>query len=218
MGDWGRTNRELETYTASPANASLDGQGNLAIVARRRASSGPGNAGLPYTSARIETKGRFSFTYGRVEARIKIPAGTGLWPAFWMLGSNIDTVGWPNCGEVDILEAVGQQPFAVVGSIHGPGSGGAYAVHRPVGSGVSLAAGFHTYGMIWRPGSITWTLDSRPYGTVTPGELPAGARWVFDHPFNLVLDLAVGGVEPGPPASATRFPATLLVKWIRVYR
>jgi beta-glucanase (GH16 family) len=215
VGRWGSTNGELETDTAGRANSSLDGHGDLAIVARR--AHGGGRRGtLPYTSARIVT--RRSFTYGRVEARIEIPAGAGLASAFWMLGSDIDRVGWPACGEIDVVEATGGHPFAADGHIHGPSGGGSYAIGGTAASPASLAASFHTYGIDWRPGSITWTLDGRAYLRLTPRRLASGARWAFDHPFNIVLNLAVGGTPGGAPGRATPFPARLLVAWIRVYQ
>jgi beta-glucanase (GH16 family) len=218
IGAWGHTNKELETYTNSPANASLDGQGHLAIVARRHTETGPYGR-TKYTSARLETQGLFSATYGLVEARMKIPAGTGLWPAFWMLGNDIKTAGWPASGEIDVLEALGQHPAVAHGFINGP-SGGAshYTVGRSVVSATSLASGFHTYAIRWSRNSITWLLDGVPYGTTTPQNLPPGARWVFNRPFHLLLNLAVGGDWGGPPNSSTRLPATLLVDWVRVYQ
>lgn len=218
VGAWGYTNHELETYTNSPANASDDGHGDLAIVARRQ-TNGSGGWTRYYTSARLETQGLFSAKYGLIEARMKIPAGTGLWPAFWMLGNDIKTAGWPACGEVDILEALGQHPSVAHGFINGPSGGAAhYTVGRTSISRQSLASGFHTYAIEWSQNSITWLLDGVPYGTVTPKDLPAGARWVYNSPFHLVLNLAVGGAWGGPPTSSTHFPATLLVDWVRVYQ
>ena len=219
VGAWGYTNNELETYTSSPANASLDGHGHLAIVARRQTETGPDGRTRKYTSARLETQGLFSATYGLVEVRMKIPAGAGLWPAFWLLGNDADTAGWPACGEIDVLEALGQDPSVAHGFINGPSSDAShYTVGHQAVSATSLASGFHTYAVMWSRNSITWLLDGVPYGTTTPKNLPPGARWVFNRAFHLVLNLAVGGNWGGPPTSSTRFPATLLVDWVRVYQ
>lgn len=219
VGDWGYTNHELETYTDSPANASDDGHGDLAIVARRETTTGSAGWTRHYTSARLETQGLFSATHGLIEARMKIPAGTGLWPAFWMMGNDVNTAGWPACGEVDILEALGKDPAVAHGFINGPSRGAThYTVGRTKVSKRSLASGFHTYAIKWSRNSITWLLDGVPYGTVTPKDLPSGGRWVYNGPFHFVLNLAVGGSWGGPPTSSTHFPATLLVDWVRVYQ
>jgi beta-glucanase (GH16 family) len=220
VGAWGYTDKELQTYTDGTANASLDGAGHLVIVARRQTATGPDGRARRYTSARIETAGKFSLTYGRIEARMQIPAGTGLWPAFWMLGDNITTVGWPACGEIDVTEVIGQNPFTSYGTLHGPIAGGPadYAFQHQLTSGSSLASGFHTYGVVWSPGSITWTLDGHPYATIARSQLPPNWGWVYDHAFHLVLDLAVGGTWPGAPTSGTQFPARLVVDWVRAYQ
>jgi beta-glucanase (GH16 family) len=150
---------------------------------------------------------------------MQIPAGVGLWPAFWMLGDNINTVGWPACGEIDAMEAIGQNPFTVYGTIHGPdGSAAGHQVQNTATSATALASGFHTYGVSWSPNSITWLLDGVPYATVTSADLAPGQTWVFNAPFHLLLNLAVGGSWGGPPNAGTHFPATLLVDWVRVYQ
>jgi hypothetical protein len=216
-GDWGPL--ELDTDTSSPANLQLDGRGHLQIAALHRTTTGPDGVTRPYSSARIETGRLFSFTYGRVEARMKIPAGRGLWPAFWMLGDSIDRVGWPASGEIDVMESHDANPNLITGTIHGP------VVHSPLRSfqvqgksvsASSLAKAFHTYGVVWQPGRITWTVDGRPYATVTRRSVPRGS-WVFNAPFHLVLNLAVGPTGEAP-TSATRFPARLLVDWVRLYQ
>ncbi len=219
VGAWGYTNNELETYTNSPANASDDGHGHLAIVARRQTETGPDGRTRNYTSARVETQGLFSANHGLIEARMKIPAGAGLWPAFWMLGDDVNRVGWPACGEVDVLEALGLNPSVAHGFINGPSGGTShYTVGRAITSPRSLASAFHTYAIRWSRNSITWLLDGVPYGTVTPKDLSPGANWVYNRRFHLVLNLAVGGSWGGPPNGSTLFPATLLVDWVRVYQ
>jgi beta-glucanase (GH16 family) len=218
LGAYGRTDHELQTYTGRTANASRDGRGHLAIVARRQTATGPDGRTRHYTSARLTTRGRFSATHGRFEARMKIPAGRGLWSAFWLLGDDIDAVGWPASGEIDAMEALGQDPRTVHGTLHGPAGGSAGVLGSSFRAPRSLAAGFHTYAVSWSPRSVTWLLDGKAYATVGP-EIRR-RRWsrVFDRPFHLLLNLAVGGTWPGPPDASTRLPATLLVDWVRVYR
>jgi beta-glucanase (GH16 family) len=213
---WG--NGELQYYTASPTNASLDGAGHLAITARREVYTGDGVT-RDYTSALVQTAGRFQTTYGLIEARIKLPAGQGLWPAFWAIGTDFDRVGWPDSGEIDLMENVANDPFKVYGVLHGPQEGrrNGYNLVAATRSATSLASGFHVFGIDWSPGKIVFTLDGVPYATRTPASLPAGSQWVFDKPFYLILNLAVGGDFPGPPDATTPFPATMLVDWVRVY-
>ena len=209
-------NDELEYYSASSGNVSTNGHGDLAITARRQS-----RGGRRYTSARLETLGRFQVLYGRIEARIKIPAGAGLWPTFWMLGTNYPRVGWPDSGELDMMEFKGQNPFELVGTIHGPSrrhKARGWQINSFVDSKVPFDDGFHVYGINWNPDQILFTLDGVAYGTVVRRQLLPGDRWVFNRPFYLLLNLAVGGFWPGPPTRATRFPATMLVDWVRVWK
>lgn len=218
---WG--NRELQYYTDSTANAFHDGQGALVI---RAAGTAPED-GLEcwygvcrYTSARLITKDRFEFTYGRVEARIKVPAGRGLWPAFWMLGNDIGTVGWPECGEIDVMENIGREPSTIHGTIHGPGYSGANGLGTPYrldGEG-AFADDFHVFAVEWSEGRIDWYADGNLYKSMTPEDLPEGARWAYDHPFYLLLNLAIGGPWGGDPDENTVFPAELKVDYVRVYQ
>jgi beta-glucanase (GH16 family) len=214
---WG--NNELEYYTSRTANVSLDGAGHLAIIARRETYAGADGVTRNYTSARIQTKGLFQTRYGTIEARIRLPVGKGLWPAFWMLGSNIDAVSWPACGEIDVMENIGSDPFTAHGTIHGPddSTGAAYGLGAPVSSHTSLAGGFHVYGITWSAKAISFSLDGVTYETRTPSSLSGGQQWVFNQPFYLLLNLAVGGTMPGSPNGSTQFPASLLVDWVRVY-
>lgn len=218
-------NRELETYCAYGSNKSpcsarrpnsfIDRHGYLHIVARQPS---PG----VYTSARLNTKGLHSFQYGRIEARIKIPRGQGMWPAFWMLGDNISQVGWPKCGEFDIMENIGKTPATVYGSIHGPGFIGHIITHPySLPNHADFYRKFHIYGMIWSPGKVQFYVDrpSNIYATLTPADLPEGAVWPFNEgKFFIILNLAVGGAWPGNPDATTHFPAQMLVDWVRVYR
>ncbi len=209
--DWG--NRQLEFDTRRPENVSLDGNGFLHITARREAYRG-----AAYTSGRIKTQGLFARTGGRFEARIHLPTGQGIWPAFWLLGANIDVVGWPACGEIDVMEFRGQEPNVAIGSVHGPGYSGGGALSRRFGlpGGGRFDAGFHVFAVEWRTDRITWMLDGSPLFSVTPANLPSGARWVFDHDFFIILNVAVGGNFVGPPDSTTVFPQTMRVDWVRV--
>jgi beta-glucanase (GH16 family) len=218
---WG--NGELQYYTNSIENAALDTGGKLAITAQKidpAATSlecwyGP----CEYTSARLISSRKFEVAFGRVEARMKLPYGTGLWPAFWMLGSNIGEVGWPTSGEIDIMEHIGSIPDTVYGTIHGPGySGGA-----GIGGSYTLPAGnfsdtFHTFAIEWEPGEIRWYVDDTLFLTTTDQDIPADTAWVFDHPFYLILNLAVGGTWPGSPDETTVFPQVLEVDYVRVYQ
>jgi beta-glucanase (GH16 family) len=207
----------LSTNTQSTANAALDGNGNLAITA---------DGGPSYDSAQIDSANHFSFEYGELEARIRLPSnGSGLCSAFWLLGdptppgSAPPGACWPQCGEIDVMEAISPYPNSIFATLHGPVSGSSnfQSWEATLASTTAFTGTFHTYGVIWRPGSITWTFDGAPYATATPSTLPASAQWVFDgHPFHIVLDLAVGG-WPGPPAAGAPFPATLDVDWVRLY-
>jgi beta-glucanase (GH16 family) len=219
LGGSGWGNDELEYYTSRPSNASLDGQGQLAITARRETYSGSGGVTRDYTSARLQTKGLFATTYGRIEASIKLPEGRGLWPAFWAVGSDIENAGWPSSGEIDMMESLGNDPFTLYGSIHGPERGNptGYGLTAPKRSAVSLASGFHVYGVDWSPGAVAFTFDGIPYAIRTPASLSAEQQWEFNKPFFLLLNLAVGGSWPGAPGASTQFPATMLVDWVRVY-
>jgi beta-glucanase (GH16 family) len=209
---WG--NQQLEFDTDEAQNASLDGQGHLAITALHQNFGG--NA---YSSARINTSGLFEQAYGKFEASIQLPPGAGLWPAFWMLGANVDTDPWPACGEIDIMEYRGQAPTVVHGSAHGPNYSGGRAItaSHALPANASFASGFHTFAVEWTPDRIDYRVDDTVYETITPANLPAGSTWVFDHPFFVILNLAVGGNYVGNPDANTVFPAVMLVDYVRVY-
>lgn len=213
---WG--NRELQSYTASPENASMDGEGHLAITVLRADGSercyyGP----CKFTSARLLTRDRLEFQYGRIEARIKVPGAPGLWPAFWMLGNDIAEVGWPESGEIDIMEFVGRRPTEVLGTIHGPGYFGSSGLSGYVDLGKPVADDFHVFEIDWQPGAIIWRLDGEVFHEAVPDDV-APNRWVFDHPFFLILNVAVGGNLGGPVADDIPLPQTMLVDYVRVYR
>ncbi len=212
---WG--NNELETYTNRTQNAHVQ-DGNLVITANKETFTGSDGITRQYTSARLKTAGLFEQKYGRFEARIKITQGQGMWPAFWMLGNNIGTAGWPTCGEIDTMENIGKEPSIAHGTIHGPGYsganglGGAYTL--PSGK---LADDFHIFAIEWEAAAIRFYVDGNLYETRTPADLPTGKTWVFDHPFFILLNVAVGGDWPGNPDNTTVFPQTMLVDYVRVY-
>ena len=211
-GGWG--NNELENYTSRTDNVRHDGAGHLEIVARRENFGG--NA---YTSGRINTGGRFTQAYGRFEARVKMPQGSGIWPAFWTLGDNIGApnVGWPQCGELDIMEAA--IDFRVNhGSAHGPGySGGSPLTGTWTIPSGRLGDDYHVYAMEWEPGVVRWYVDDNLYETRTPADVPPGKTWVYDHPFFIIMNVAVGGNWPGTPDASATFPQTMSVDYVRVY-
>ena len=214
---WG--NNELQTYTSRTANAHVRG-GRLVIKALKETFTGPDNITRSYTSARVLTKNKFSQVYGRFEARIKIPYGQGIWPAFWMLGDNIDTVRWPNCGEIDIMENIGKEPSIVHGTLHGPGYSGASGISAAytISGSQKVSDKFHTFAVEWGPNVIRFYVDDLLYKTRTPADLPAGTSWVFDRPFFVILNVAVGGGWPGNPDATTVFPQQMLVDYVRVYQ
>ncbi|MEP6741377.1 MAG: glycoside hydrolase family 16 protein [bacterium] len=214
---WG--NNEFETYTSRTENAHLE-DGKLVIKALKETLTGPDGTSRNFTSARLLTKNKFSRAFGRFEARIKIPFGQGIWPAFWMLGNNIDTARWPNCGEIDIMENIGKEPSIVHGTFHGPGYSGASGVSAAYAlpSGQKFSDDFHTFAVEWEPNVMRFYVDGLLYKTRTPADLPAGTSWVFDHPFFIILNVAVGGGWPGNPDATTVFPQQMLVDYVRVYQ
>ncbi len=207
---WG--NNQLEFDTDRTENAALDGQGHLAITARRE-----DYGGRAYTSARLTTLGKFERGYGRFEARLRLPRGQGIWPAFWLLGANFANAGWPGCGEIDIMEVRGQQPRLTRGSLHGPGYSGGANHGREIDAGADLSSDFHVYAVEWDPGRVIWKLDGEVFFTATPADLPEGSDWVYDHPFFIILNVAVGGNYSGNPDGTTTFPQVMLVDHVRVY-
>jgi len=216
-GGWG--NNELQYYTARPDNA-YQSSDSLVIKAIKEKYTGSDNSSRDYTSARLTTKNTFSATYGRFEARIKLPYGQGIWPAFWLLGSDIDAVGWPTCGEIDIMENIGKEPSIIHGTIHGPGFSGGAGISSAysLSKNQRFADSFHTFAVEWEPNVVRFYCDGILYKTRTPADLPAGKTWVFNKPFFILLNLAVGGNWPGNPDETTVFPQAMLVDYVRVYQ
>lgn len=219
---WG--NLEKQYYIYDSQNVSLDGRGCLVILANEAVD----NTKLPdawygpaqYFSARLTTKSVFEFLYGRIESRIKIPTGQGVWSAFWLLGANIDTLPWPSCGEIDIMENIGREPSQIHGSIHGPGYSRLQAFSQvyQLPENQPFHADFHKYAVEWEPEQIRWFVDEEEFLRFSSSELDNDLKWVFDHPFFLVLNVAIGGLWPGYPDKSTRFPQKMLVDYVRIYQ
>jgi beta-glucanase (GH16 family) len=207
-GGWG--NGEAQTYTRSTDNARLDGNGHLVVEARR---DGDG-----ITSARLTTKDRFSFVHGRAEARIRLPRGTGLHPAFWLVGTDLDQVGWPQSGEIDVVESIGGAEFLYAGAIGPDTDGQAYKLAGSRTISPSFVDDFHTYWVQRDPGVISIGVDGQTTSVFRAADLAPDQQWVFDKPFFLLLNVAVGGDWPGPADQTTPFPADMLVDWVRVTR
>lgn len=223
IGGEGWGNQELQYYTNSIENAYHDGSGSLVIKAVKL------NAPLDlkcwygqcqYTSARLITKGKFDQKHGRFEARIKIPRSQGMWSAFWMLGNDIDKIGWAKCGEIDVMENIGREPTMVHGTIHGPGYSGGNAIGAPFSLKKKqlFADDFHVYATEWSKNKLTFYVDGKLYKTITPNDIPQDSKWVFEHPFFMILNLAVGGPWGGNPDKTTVFPGEMLVDYVRVYQ
>lgn len=206
---WG--NAELEYYTSRAENAVIDSNGFLAITAKRELYAGSG-----FTSARIKTKGLFEQAYGRFEARIKTPYGPGIWPAFWLLGANSDSVGWPQCGEIDLMELRGQKPNIISGTVHGPGYSGSASITKSFAfENDRFDNEFHLFAVEWGKDYLDFFVDNTLYQRITPENLTG--TWVFDHPFYIILNVAVGGNYLGFPTNQTPFPQSMLVDYVRVY-
>ncbi len=207
---WG--NQELQYYTDRSSNVQLDGSGSLVLTARSESFAGAG-----YTSGRIKTKDLYAQAYGRFEARIKTPTGPGLWPAFWMLGSNIDAVPWPQCGEIDIMEQRGQHPSITYGSVHGPGFSGRTSISKAY----ALTSGrfdtdYHVYAIEWGVDFIDYYVDNFLYYRITPKDVDG--EWVYNHPFYLLFNVAVGGNFVGFPTTGTPFPQSMYIDYVKVYK
>jgi len=206
---WG--NSELQYYTDRPENVTVQ-NGYLLITARKESYEGSS-----YTSARLLTKGKFEQAYGRFETRMRLPWGQGMWPAFWMLGADIDTNPWPGAGEIDIMEYRGQTPTLMLGTVHGPG----YSAGQSITKSYELSkdrfdTDFHVFGIEWGKEYVNFYVDDVLYNQITPADVPG--EWVFNKPFYILVNLAVGGSFVGSPNNETVFPQTMLVDYVRVYK
>lgn len=220
-GGWG--NNEHQAYTNH--NATLNGSGALALKLQRIVVDQsdlyetcpidtPGNA-CEFESARIQTKGKLNFQYGRLEARIKVPVGDGTWPAFWLLGSDISSNAWPNCGEIDIMETKGSEPYTVHGTAHGPGYSGGDGIVNTRTISARLGSGYHIYALDWTKNKMVWSIDGKVYHTVTPSVV-GNHSYVFNKPMFMILNVAAGGWFAGdidPDLNS----AQMSVDYIRYY-
>ena len=217
LGDgrgWG--NRELQLYTN--VNAKTNGRGALAITVLQISPKKKQICYYGYcewSSARITTKNKVWIKYGTIEARIQMPAGKGSWPAFWMLGQNIDEVSWPNSGEIDITEGLGRTPFLVYATIHGPGYFGGSSIGVRHLNPKKLSDGFHTYGINWSENAIEWTFDGEVIFKQSKDSI-APRAWVFNQPFSLILNVAMGGEFGGEIGKDSKSGLQMKVNWIRV--
>lgn len=210
-GENGWGNQELQYYTDRSENVIVQ-NGVLLITARKESFEGS-----QYTSARLITKDLFEQQYGRFEARIRLPYGQGIWPAFWMLGADIDENPWPGAGEIDIMEYRGQNPTVLVGTVHGPGYSGGESISKEYTlPNDRFDTGFHIFGIEWGPEYINFYVDDVLYNQITPEDVTG--QWVFNKPFYILMNLAVGGTFVGSPNEETQFPQTMLVDYVRVYK
>jgi beta-glucanase (GH16 family) len=222
IGGWGWGNNERQYYTDLRSNSAQDGNGSLVITATTENTAtttydchyGP----CEYTSARLLTQDKFEFAYGRVEGRLKIPYSQGVWPAFWSLGDNFAEVSWPTCGEIDIMENIGREPTTTHGTVHGPGYAGGSGIGGSYTQTLPFHEDYHVFAIEWEPEEIRWYVDGNHFFTVTPDDLPSGTDWVFDHPFFLIMNIAVGGYWPGYPDETTVMPQTMHIDYMRVYQ
>lgn len=212
-GGWG--NSEEQYYVNTRKTSATDGNGKMVFTATKISYESPSSdVYFPhkFKSARIYTKGKVSFKYGRMEARIKLPAGVGTWPAFWMLGTDISSNTWPDCGEIDIMEARGSLPETTFGTIHGPNYSGGGGISGGWTLDTSLAEGYHVYAIAWKPNSIEWYIDDVLFHSVTKEQVPGD--WVFNKRFFLILNLAMGGLFTGeidPSINQTK----MYIDWVR---
>lgn len=224
IGGHGWGNLEWQYYTCEPENVSLDGQGCLVITASNTTQKtdlpeawyGPAR----YLSARLNTKSLFEFLYGRIEARMKIPVGQGIWSALWLLGSDIDTTLWPRCGEIDVMENIGREPNIIYGSAHGPSYSRlqAFSQAYQLPNDQHFSREFHEFAVEWRPDQIRWFVDKQEFFCFSTSDLADSSNWVFNRPYFVILNVAVGGLWPGYPDRTTRFPQSMLVDYVRVYQ
>lgn len=211
LGNNGWGNNEWQNYTNSSTNSSV-ADGFLTITARQEGSG--------YTSARLKSQGLQSFQYGRMDIRAKLPEGQGIWPALWMLGENFTSVGWPACGEIDIMELIGHEPSTVHGTAHW---GSNWNVHQYDGASITLPNGekfsdeFHLFSVVWEENQVTWLMDDQPYYSINNTQMN-GQPYPFNAPFFFIMNVAVGGNWPGYPDASTQFPQQMVVDCVRVFQ
>lgn len=202
-----------------PQNTQVRG-GNLVMTASNIPYVWKG-VRYQYRTAQLSSRNKFSQLYGRFEARMKVAYGQGIATAFWTLGDDYAKVGWPACGEIDVMENIGTEPSTLHGSVHGPGYLGRYlSTGYTLSQGQRLAKGYHIYAVEWDPGAVRFYVDSTLYARYTPQNLPSGTSWLFNHPFFMVFNIYVGspGSWEGAPNNATVFPQKVFVDYVRVYQ
>lgn len=217
-GGWG--NKELQCYTKLRQNSATNGQGQLVITAlRNRTYVCAGGTRNAFTSARITTQNKFTLTHGRLEIRAKLPSGAGAWPAFWALGANLPTVGWPRAGEIDIMEYTGNRPTLTTSAVHAARLNGTHWYSTRIAPpSKTLSTRFHVYAVEWNSKSLTFLRDGVATGQITRAEVTRWATWPFDKPFFLLVNLAMGGTYAGPVPSTLTTPQRYVVDYVRVYR
>jgi hypothetical protein len=217
VGGKGWGNGMLEYDTNRRKNSRLDGQGHLLLIARREKYTGPDGVTDQWTSARLKTVDHFTFQYGSVASSIRVPSGAGLWPAFWGLGDNFTQVGWPACGEIDMLETRGKNPKFVYGALHAMRKNtSTWTKAEKYLRTTPISKSFHEYGMVWGPTGIALSFDHHVFLTMSTADVPPNEYWEFSHSFFLLLDLAVGGRWGGPPGETTPNVSKMAVDYVRV--
>ena len=224
VGGGGYGNNEREYYT-NGQNLSIqyDAQAGSNVIVFEARKDNPANYNCwygrcEYTSARMTTSGKKTFKYGRIEARMKLPQTAGIWPAFWMLGSNIGSVGWPTCGELDIMEHIGSEAITVHGSMHGPNYSGNTPFTGPYYFNENITSNYHVYAIEWDTNGVSYYVDNTKYYSVSRAQVQTYGNWVFDQPMFILFNLAVGGNWPGNPDGSSSFPQRMLVDYVRVYQ
>lgn len=221
-GGWG--NSELEYYTnGNNAYIQFDAQAGSNVLVLEARRENPANYNCwygrcEYTSTRMVTRGKKSFKYGRMEARLKLPQTQGIWPAFWMLGDSFSSVGWPQGGEIDIMEHVGFEPNLTHGALHGPGYSGATPIAGTADLGQPVNSNYHIYAVEWDTNGIRWFVDGKQFYSITKSQVQQYGPWVYDQPFWFLLNVAVGGGWPGSPDGSSSFPQRMYVDYVRVYQ
>lgn len=218
-GGGGFGNNEREYYT-NGQNLTFTGS-EMIIHARQENPAGYTcwYGTCTYTSSRLKSAGKREFKYGRIEARLQIPYSQGIWPAFWMLGNNMGTAGWPTAGEIDIMENIGKEPSILHGTVHGPNYSGSNGIGGPytLPSG-QLHDAYHVYAVEWEENVMRWYIDGTLYFTLTKSTVETHGQWVFDHPFFIIMNVAVGGAWPGDPDGTTVMPQQMKIDYVRVYQ
>jgi beta-glucanase (GH16 family) len=210
-------NNEIQYYRGGSANTALQ-NGKLVITAKKETYQN-----REHTSARLTTEDKVEYKYGRIDVRGKFPKGQGIWPAIWLLGDDMSTVGWPACGELDMVELLGHTPQTVHGSINYGPQGNSWAHTKTTSYSLPASEGdfsdkYHVFSILWEENSIKYYVDDNLYTTYTPNNIVSGQAWRFNHPFFFILNVAVGGDWPGNPDPTTTFPQQMLIDYIRVFQ